>query len=211
MRVTFPLPALLVASAVLGGLLAPFTVGSVPTDGKDVAATERLFGADIPICHGPASAGVTRSMLRQAQTRTEVPQAEMQAASPAAAFADTDPPLWEGLGAVTYKITTAKELAQSYFNQGLRLASKASPREQALIAAVATRYAKDAKADRAPLDAAYASAMEKVAAQFPDDNEIAVLYVESVIDLSPWNYWQPGGHAPNQQSGPIVPTLERVL
>ena len=91
------------------------------------------------------------------------------------------------------------------------LAPKATPREQALIAAVSTRYADDPKADRAPLDAAYASAMEKVAAQFPDDNEIAVLYAESVMDLSPWNYWQPGGREPNQQSGPIVPTLERVL
>src|SRR4029077_14399709 len=91
------------------------------------------------------------------------------------------------------------------------LAPKASPREQALIAAVSKRYAKDAKADRLPLDAAYASAMEKVAAQFPDDNEIAVLYAESVMDLSPWNYWQPGGHAPNPQSSPIVPALGRVL
>ena len=209
-------------------------------------------------------------MLRLAQT-PEVPRAEMQAASPGASFADMDPPLWEGLGEVTYKITTSNELAQSYFNQGLRLtyafnhseaqrafrkaqkldpdcamcfwgealvlgpninlpmqedavapafaaaekarmlAPKATPREQALIAAVSTRYAKDAKADRVRLDAAYALAMEKVAAQFPDDNEIAVLYAESVMDLSPWNYWQPGGHAPNQQSLPIVPTLERVL
>ena len=56
--------------------------------------------------------------------------------------------------------------------------AKASPREQALIAALATRYAADAKADRAPLDTAYAAAMEKVAAQFPDDNEIAMLYAE---------------------------------
>ena len=262
MRMIFPLPPLLVAGATLGGLFAPFAVGSVPTDSIGIAAaTERQFGADVPVCHGSASAGVTRVMLRLAQIRTEVPQAEMQAASPAAAFADTDPPLWEGLGGVTYRITTANELAQSYFNQGLRLtyafnhseaqrafrkaqkldpdcamcfwgealvlgpninlpmqedavapafaaaekarmlAPKATPREQALIAAVSTRYAKDAKADRAPLDAAYASAMEKVAAQFPDDNEIAVLYAESVMDLSPWNYWQPGGQVPNQQSG----------
>src|SRR5712664_2956405 len=215
-------------------------------------------------CRRLSWAGVTRVMLRLAQIRTEVPQAEMQAASPAAAFADTDSPLWEGLGGVTYRITTANELAQSYFNQGLRLtyafnhseaqrafrkaqkldpdcamcfwgealvlgpninlpmqedavapafaaaekarmlAPKATPREQALIAAVSTRYAKDAKADRVPLDAAYALAMEKVAAQFPDDNEIAVLYAESVMDLSPWKYWQPGGHAPNQQSGHLV-------
>src|SRR5215472_9764594 len=272
MRVIFPLPPLVVAGAALGGLFASFAVGSVPTDGIGIAAaTERQFGADVAICHGSASTGVTRIMLRLAQTRTEVPQAEMQAASPAAAFADTDPPLWEGLGGVTYRITTANELAQSYFNQGLRLtyafnhseaqrafrkaqkldpdcamcfwgealvlgpninlpmqedavapalaaaekarmlAAKATPREQALIAALSTRYTKDAKADRAPLDAAYALAMEKVAAQFPDDNDIAVLYAEAVMDLSPWDYWKPGGAAPNPQSAPIVPTLERVL
>jgi len=31
------------------------------------------------------------------------------------------------------------------------------------------------------------------------------------MDLSPWNYWQPGGSTPNPQSIDIVPTLERVL
>jgi len=269
MRAIFTLPPLLVATAALGGLLAPFAVGSVPTERSGVATANDLpFGANVPICRGSASHG---AMMRLAQARTEVPRAEMQAASPASAFADTDPPLWEGLGAVAYKITTANDQAQTYFNQGLRLthafnhgeaqrafrkaqkldpdcamcfwgealvlgpninlpmqddavapafaaaekarvlSPKATSREQALIAAVASRYAKDAKADRAPLDAAYASAMERVATQFPDDNEIAVLYAESVMDLSPWNYWQPGGRAPNPQSGPIVPTLERVL
>ena len=84
------------------------------------------------------------------------------------------------------------------------LAAKASPRDQALIAAVAARYAEDPKADRKPLDAAYAGAMGQVAAEFPEDNEIAVLYAESVMDLSPWNYWQPGGREPNPQSVAIV-------
>jgi tetratricopeptide (TPR) repeat protein len=91
------------------------------------------------------------------------------------------------------------------------LAAVASPREQMLIAALSARYSDDAKADRKPLDAAYAAAMQKVAAKFPEDDEVAVLYAESVMDLSPWNYWQPGGHEPNPQSAPIVPTLERVL
>ncbi len=122
MRVIFPLPTLLVAGAALGGLLAPFAVGSAPTDRKGTAAgSERPIGADVSICRAPASHGVTGVLLRLAQTRTEVPQAEMQAASPATAFADTDPPLWEGLGGVTYKITTANAVAQSYFDQGLRL------------------------------------------------------------------------------------------
>jgi tetratricopeptide (TPR) repeat protein len=31
------------------------------------------------------------------------------------------------------------------------------------------------------------------------------------MDVSPWDYWQPGGREPNPQSAQIVPTLERVL
>lgn len=269
MRTIFSLPPLLVAGAALGGLLAPFAVGGVPTNNRGIA--DGLPFANAPICRAPAAHGAGGVMMRLAQARTEVPPSGMQAAMPAAAFADTEPPLWDGLGAVTYKITTANEQAQAYFDQGLRLtyafnhdeaqrafrkaqkldsgcamcfwgealvlgpninlpmqdeavapafaaaekaralSAKASPREQALIAAVGARYTKDAKADRAPLDAAYASAMAKVAMQFPDDNEIAVLYAESVMDLSPWNYWQPGGREPNPQSAAIVPTLERVL
>jgi hypothetical protein len=89
--------------------------------------------------------------------------------------------------------------------------TSASPREQALIAALVTRYTQNPKEDRAPLDVAYATAMGRVAADFPDDHEIALLYAEAVMDLSPWNYWQPGGHEPNAPSAPIVPTLERVL
>ncbi|HEV3185974.1 MAG TPA: tetratricopeptide repeat protein [Xanthobacteraceae bacterium] len=271
MKASMTLPPLLLAGATLGGLLASLAIAGGPTvEGAAIAvadAAERQSAPIGPICHGSPSAG----LLRLAQVRTEVPKAEMQAALPAAAFADTEPPLWDGLGPVTYKITTASAPAQAYFDQGLRLtfafnhgeaqrafrkaqkldpdcamcfwgealvlgpninlpmqddaaapafaaaekaqalAPKASPREQALIAALATRYAKDAPKDRGPLDAAYASAMEKVAAQFPDDNDIAVLYAEAVMDLSPWNYWQPGGSAPNPQSAPIVPTLERVL
>jgi tetratricopeptide (TPR) repeat protein len=208
-------------------------------------------------------------MLRLAQT--EVPRAEMSAANTAPAFADTEPPLWTGLGSVTYKVSTTNERAQAYFDQGLRLAyafnhgeaqrafrmaqkldpncamcfwgealvlgpninlpmqedalapayaaaekakalaGNASPREQALINALAVRYGSDPKAARPPFDAAYASEMAKVAKQFPDDDEIATLYAEAVMDLSPWNYWKPGGHEPNPQSVPIVPTLERVL
>jgi hypothetical protein len=91
------------------------------------------------------------------------------------------------------------------------LADKASPREQALISAISARYADDTMADRKVLDTAYAAAMNEAAVKIPDDNQIAVLYAESVMDLSPWNYWQPGGHEPNPQSAPIVPTLERVL
>ncbi len=91
------------------------------------------------------------------------------------------------------------------------LAAKASPRERALITALTARYTNDPKADRVPLDKAYAEAMAEVAAQFPDDSEINTLYAEAVMDLSPWDYWEPGGVEPHPHSAPVVPTLERVL
>jgi tetratricopeptide (TPR) repeat protein len=91
------------------------------------------------------------------------------------------------------------------------LAGKTTPRESALITALVARYANDPKADRAALDKQYADAMAKVAAQFPDDTEIAVLYAEAVMDISPWDYWEADGRAPHPHSAAIVPTLERVL
>ena len=85
-------------------------------------AAAALSGSDFPICHTAAAAKRTDTVLRLAQTRTEVPPTEMKAAMPAPAFADSDPPLWDGLGSVTYKITTSGTEAQVYFDQGLRLA-----------------------------------------------------------------------------------------
>ena len=261
------------AAAALGGatlltVLAGNFLIIADASATDADISPALGGVDFPICHTPAASGLTNVMLRLAQT--EVPRAEMSAARPTPAFADTEPPIWAGLGSVTYKITTANERAQAYFDQGLRLAyafnhgeaqrafrvaqkldpdcamcfwgealvlgpninlpmqedaiapafaavqkakalaAKAGPREQALIAALALRYSSDPKVARAPFDAAYAAEMAKVVAQFPDDDETATLYAEAVMDLSPWDYWKPGGQEPNPQSTPIVPTLERV-
>jgi tetratricopeptide (TPR) repeat protein len=256
-------------SATLVTLLAGNALTLAGASETAADTSQPFAGPDFPVCHTPAVIALPNMVLRLAQT--EVPRAEMSAANTAPAFADTEPPLWTGLGSVTYKITTTNERAQAYFDQGLRLAyafnhgeaqrafrmaqkldpdcamcfwgealvlgpninlpmqedavapafaaaqkakalaGKASPREQALIGALAVRYGSDPKAARAPFDAAYAAEMTKVATQFPDDDEIATLYAESVMDLSPWNYWKPGGREPNPQSVPIVPTLERVL
>jgi tetratricopeptide (TPR) repeat protein len=202
--------------------------------------------------------------------------ATAQAVSIGPEFVDLSPPLWDGLGTLSFRISTTNVEAQAYFDQGLRLAysfnhdearrafreaqrhdpdcamcfwgealvlgpninlsfqqtaiepaytavqkalslaastakNPITPRERALIAALAVRYASDSAVSRAMLDAAYSAAMQQVANEFPDDIDIAVLYAESVMDLSPWNYWKPGGTEPNPQSAPLVPTLERVL
>jgi len=90
-------------------------------------------------------------------------------------------------------------------------ASKASPREQAWIAALATRYSKDPKADRHALDEAYAAAMGKLWREHPDDLDAATFYAEAMMDTQPWDYWQGDAATPKGHGGEIVSTLETVL
>jgi tetratricopeptide (TPR) repeat protein len=85
----------------------------------------------------------------------------------------------------------------------------ASPVERALIGALAARYAPVPPAERAALDSAYAHAMAAVVRSFPDDPEAATLYAESLMDLSPWNYWTVDGE-PRPDTGELLAQLERV-
>ena len=96
-------------------------------------------------------------------------------------------------------------------NKAKALSGKASAKERALIEALTARYGQDAQADRGAVDTAYADAMQKVAARYPDDDHTAVLYAESLMDLQPWDYWYAGGTQPKGRTGDIVGLLEKVL
>ena len=93
--------------------------------------------------------------------------------------------------------------------KAVALKAKASPREQALIDALTQRYSGRAE-DRRARDVAYADAMRKVHLQFPDDQDIAMLYVESVMDLRPWGYWTRDG-LPYERTAEIVALTEKVI
>ena len=91
------------------------------------------------------------------------------------------------------------------------LAPRATAREQALIEALAARYSPDPKAARAGLDAAFARAMREVAAGFPRDNDIATMYADALMNVSPWDYWEAGGTRLKAPVAELVDTLEGVL
>lgn len=95
--------------------------------------------------------------------------------------------------------------------RAVSVSAGATPAEQALIRAVARRYATSAPADRAPLDLAYAEAMTAAARSFPTNDTIQVLFAESLMDLSPWDYWEAGGIKPKNRTAELVDALERVL
>ncbi len=90
------------------------------------------------------------------------------------------------------------------------LERKASPKEQALIRALATRYASPPPDERAALDEAYARAMREVVRQYPEDQEATTLFAESLMDLSPWQYWTQDGQ-PRPNTPELIAQLERVI
>ena len=90
------------------------------------------------------------------------------------------------------------------------LKANESPKEQAYIDAVATRYS-ESGADRAKLDRAYADAMGKLVAAYPDDLDAATLYAESLMDLSPWDYYEKDGKTPKPDTVIAIAQIERVI
>jgi tetratricopeptide (TPR) repeat protein len=91
------------------------------------------------------------------------------------------------------------------------LEPKASPEEVAWIEALAARYAKNPPADRHPLDEAFASAMGKLWANYPNDLDAGVFYAEAMMDTQPWDYWQSDQVTPKGHGADIVSTLESVM
>jgi tetratricopeptide (TPR) repeat protein len=101
--------------------------------------------------------------------------------------------------------------AHAAAQRALALLARASPVEQALIRAVAARYAAVPPVDRAALDSAYASAMAEVARRFPDHLDVVTLHADALMNLRPWNYWRREDGAPYPGTETIVVQLERVI
>ena len=94
--------------------------------------------------------------------------------------------------------------------KALALRPGATAHERAYIDAVAQRYTAVPPANRARLDTLYSRAMGGVAGADPDDLDAATLYAEALMDLRPWNYWQPDG-TPYTGTDEIVRQLQRVI
>jgi tetratricopeptide (TPR) repeat protein len=106
---------------------------------------------------------------------------------------------------------SAEESPHAYAasRKALALRNRASAQERALIDAMAVRYVETFDlATRVDQDRAYADAMEKVAAQYPDDLDIATLYADALFLLEPRrgtrDHTQPSVHKLHQ-------VLERIL
>jgi len=90
------------------------------------------------------------------------------------------------------------------------LRAEASEQERAFIAALMVRYDREKYPDRSQRDAAYAQAMKELVQRYPDDPEAGTLYADSLMTMSPWNYWMPDGQ-PRPGTSEVVSALEHVM
>ena len=105
----------------------------------------------------------------------------------------------------------AVEPAFAAISKAVSLAGTASEKERALIEAAAKRYSPDPEAKRSDLDRAFADAMEAVAAQYPEDEDIAALTAEAIMDLTPWEYWERDFATPRPHIARALKLVEGIL
>jgi len=102
------------------------------------------------------------------------------------------------------------ELAWKELELAEKNAGNASPVEQALIEALAKRYANPQPEDRSRLDRAYADAMREVWKKYPKDPDVGAFFAEAMMNLRPWDQWTPEGK-PQPGTDEIIGTLDAVL
>ncbi|MBK0401283.1 tetratricopeptide repeat protein [Limibaculum sp. M0105] len=95
-------------------------------------------------------------------------------------------------------------LAASYdaMQMALAHAGGATPVEQALIQALPARYPqREAIEDMAPWDKAYTNEMRKIFESWPDDLDVRTVFVESIMNETPWKMWNLSTGKPAEGAG----------
>jgi tetratricopeptide (TPR) repeat protein len=94
--------------------------------------------------------------------------------------------------------------------KAVALKDKVSQQEMDYIDALAVRYNGDPSTPREPLDEAYANAMRALHHQYPDDEDTATLFAESMMNTMPWDYWLDPEN-PKPLTEEVIAVLEFVL
>jgi len=94
--------------------------------------------------------------------------------------------------------------------KALVLKEGVSQQERDYIDALAVRYNGDPSTPREPLDLTYVDAMRKVHHKYPEDDDAASLFAESMMNTMPWDYWLDPEN-PKPLTEEVLTVLETVL
>jgi tetratricopeptide (TPR) repeat protein len=114
------------------------------------------------------------------------------------------------------EVDLTQSLASAYRSTEAALASSAGagPVEQALIRALAARYpASEVSDDLSASNIAYAEAMRSVYRAHPDDLDVAALFAEALMNVTPWALWDlsSGKAAPGAHTTLALEVLDQAL
>jgi tetratricopeptide (TPR) repeat protein len=104
----------------------------------------------------------------------------------------------------------SSEQAIEALNKAVALKAKGTEVENDLIAAELTRFDKTGPAKRDNLDKAFADAMRAVWKKHPKDADVGAVCAESIMQLSPWDYWTPDGK-PKANTQEILDVIKAAL
>ncbi len=119
---------------------------------------------------------------------------------------------WEAFDPADLLSSVSRAFAAS--RAAASLASGGSSVERALVHALASRYpSAEPAGDGAAWNAGYADAMRSVYQSFPGDLDVAALFAEALMNLTPWALWDTATGEPAEGSGTIEAkaVLERAL
>lgn len=100
--------------------------------------------------------------------------------------------------------------AFSAIQKAVALKENASEAERDYIEALAIRYNGDPSTPREPMDEAYANAMRELHTKYPEDDDAASLFAESLMNTMPWDYWLDPEN-PRPLTVEVLTALETVL
>lgn len=120
------------------------------------------------------------------------------------------------------ELETTVERTHRAAKQAAEYCQKASPVEGAIIRGLESRYPRGHLSDKEVNDASkwktvwnkeYADAMGTVYQDFPDDFDVATLYVDALMNLTPWNLWdlRTGQPAPGAYTLEAKRVLDKAL
>ena len=100
--------------------------------------------------------------------------------------------------------------AYEAIQKAVSLKNTVSEKERDFIDALATRYNGDTASPRGPLDLAYAEAMRELSNKYPEDDDAASLFAESLMNTMPWDYWI-DADSPKPLTVEAIEILEKVM
>ncbi len=119
---------------------------------------------------------------------------------------------WESFDPVDLSSSVSRAFAASA--AAAARAPGASAVERSLVQAVAARYpAAEPAGDCSPWNVSYADAMREVYRAHPDDLDVAALFADALMNITPWALWDQATGEPAAGSGTIEArhALERAL